>query len=132
VTRLVPTLAALNGALAVTFGTAGAHLIQDPVAKGWLTTASTFQIAHAAAALGVLALVPDRLGRWLALGLSIGAFIFATTLGLMAFGYPRWLGAVTPVGGTLMLLSWVILGARFVAAPGVRWTEGQDGGADPR
>lgn len=106
--RLAAVLAGLNGALAVTFGTAGAHLIQEPIAKGWLTTASTFEIAHAAAAIGILALAPNRLGRAAALLIGVGALIFAATLGLMAFGFPHWLGAVTPAGGTLMLFGWVL------------------------
>lgn len=106
--RLPAILAGLNGALAVTFGTAGAHLIQAPVAKGWLATASTFEIAHAAAAIGILALAPNRLGRAAALLMGVGALIFASTLGLMAFGFPHWLGAVTPAGGALMLFGWVL------------------------
>ena len=110
----IAALAALNGALAITFGTAGAHLITVEPARGWLVTASIFGLAHAAAALAVLALAPDRLGRAIALVMSVGAFIFASTLGLLAFGLPRWLGAVTPVGGTLLLLSWAVLAARFV------------------
>lgn len=110
----IAALAALNGALAVTFGTAGAHLITVDPARGWLVTASIFGLAHAAAALAILALAPDRLGRAIALLMSVGAFIFAVTLALMAFGFPRWLGAVTPVGGTLLLISWVVLAARFV------------------
>lgn len=112
--RFASTLAALNGAFAITFGTAGTHLITEPTAKGWLTTAATFQIAHAAAALAVLAVAPDRLGRLVAMALGLGALVFASTLALMAFGFPRWLGAVTPLGGTAMLLGWVLLAARFV------------------
>lgn len=111
--RFAATLAALNGALAVTFGTAGAHLVTAPIPRGWLVTASTFQIAHAAAAIAVLALAPDRIGRLCAALLSFGALVFAMTLALMAFGFPRWLGAVTPIGGTAMLIGWVFLAARF-------------------
>lgn len=112
----IAALACLNGALAVTFGTAGAHLVTAEPARGWLVTASTFGLAHAAAALAIVALAPDRLGRFAALAMSLGAFIFATTLGMIAFGMPRWLGAVTPLGGTLMLVAWVILAARFATA----------------
>ena len=35
--------------------------------------------------------------------------IFAGTLYLMALGGPRWLGAVTPIGGSLMILGWIVL-----------------------
>lgn len=113
-------LAAFNGALAVTLGTTGAHLIQNPVAKGWLITASTFGIAHAAAALAIVALVPDRFGRLAAILISVGALIFQLTLGYMAFGGPRWLGAVTPAGGTLMLLGWVLVAGRFATGKRAR------------
>ena len=49
----------------------------------------------------------DRAGSdvpgWLLLS---GLFIFSTTLYAMALGGPRWLGAVTPIGGTLLVLGW--------------------------
>jgi uncharacterized membrane protein YgdD (TMEM256/DUF423 family) len=35
-----------------------------------------------------------------------GILIFSGTLFLMALGGPRWLGAVTPIGGTLFLIGW--------------------------
>lgn len=43
-----------------------------------------------------------------ALALLVGVLIFCGTLMAMAFGGPRWLGAVTPVGGTLMILGFLI------------------------
>ncbi len=44
--------------------------------------------------------------------LLIGAAVFAVTLWAMAFGAPRWLGAVTPVGGALMIAGWLLLAFR--------------------
>ncbi|HYZ47615.1 MAG TPA: DUF423 domain-containing protein, partial [Sphingomonas sp.] len=41
---------------------------------------------------------------WMLLG---GATLFAATLYAMALGAPRWLGAVTPVGGVLMIAGWL-------------------------
>jgi uncharacterized membrane protein YgdD (TMEM256/DUF423 family) len=38
-----------------------------------------------------------------------GSVIFAGTLYAMAFGAPRWLGAVTPIGGVLFLIGWAWL-----------------------
>jgi uncharacterized membrane protein YgdD (TMEM256/DUF423 family) len=35
-----------------------------------------------------------------------GPLIFSATLYAMALGAPRWLGAVTPLGGLLMLAGW--------------------------
>ena len=38
-----------------------------------------------------------------------GAAIFAGTLYAMAEGAPKWLGAITPVGGALLIGGWVWL-----------------------
>ncbi len=53
-----------------------------------------------------------QLAAWLFLA---GGFIFAATLYLMAFGAPRWLGAVTPIGGLLMILAWGVLAYAAIA-----------------
>jgi uncharacterized membrane protein YgdD (TMEM256/DUF423 family) len=42
-----------------------------------------------------------------ALLLLTGAAIFAFSLYAMAIGGPRWLGAITPIGGTLMIAGWL-------------------------
>jgi uncharacterized membrane protein YgdD (TMEM256/DUF423 family) len=39
----------------------------------------------------------------------IGGAVFAGTLYLMALGAPRWLGAVTPIGGALLIAGWLWL-----------------------
>ena len=38
-----------------------------------------------------------------------GGAVFAGTLYLMALGAPRWFGAITPVGGALMIAGWLWL-----------------------
>ena len=38
-----------------------------------------------------------------------GGALFAGTLYLMALGAPRWLGAVTPVGGAMLIVGWLWL-----------------------
>jgi uncharacterized membrane protein YgdD (TMEM256/DUF423 family) len=35
--------------------------------------------------------------------------IFALTVAALALGGPRWLGAVTPLGGVLMMIGFVLL-----------------------
>lgn len=115
--RLPAALAALSGVLAVAFGTSGAHLVTDAHAKEWLSLAATFGLAHAAAALAVLALLPGRAGRLSATLMGAGALIFGLTLSAMALGAPHWLGAVTPAGGTLMFAGWVLALARILTWP---------------
>lgn len=104
--RLVP-LAALSAALSIAAGAFGAHGAQPPATE-WLRTGGLYQLVHAVAAIVVAPLA--RPVAWLLLG---GAAVFAISLYLMALGLPRWLGAVTPVGGAMMIGGWVWLALGF-------------------
>lgn len=96
--------AALSGALAVAAGAFGAHGAGERAAE-WLRTGGQYQLVHAVAAL-VAAQIGARGSAWLLLA---GALVFAGTLYLMAGGLPRWLGAVTPIGGAMMIGGWLWL-----------------------
>ncbi len=97
-------VAALSGALAVMAGAFGAHGASGAAAE-WLKTGGQYQLVHAVAAL-----VAMRMGArgpgWLFVG---GGALFGGTLYLMALGAPRWFGAITPVGGALMIAGWLWL-----------------------
>ena len=101
---LVAVLAALSGALAVGAGAFGAHGASGDAAE-WLRTGGQYQLVHAVAALAAA-----RMGAvapaWL---FVVGAAIFAGTLYAMALGAPRWLGAVTPIGGAALIAGWLWL-----------------------
>lgn len=98
-------LIGLSGALAVAAGAFAAHGASEQ-AVDWLRTGAFYQLIHAVAALAVV----ERLGTKPPAALFLaGGAIFALTLYAMAFGAPRWLGAVTPIGGTLMILGWLWL-----------------------
>ena len=96
--------AALSGALAVAAGAFGAHGASG-VAADWLRTGAQYQMIHAVAALAVLRLEAKG-PAWLFLA---GGAIFAVSLYLMALGAPRILGAVTPIGGVLLIAGWLWL-----------------------
>lgn len=96
--------AALSGALAVAAGAFGAHGAEGKAAE-WLRTGGLYQLIHAVAALGALRLDAKGPG-WLFVA---GGAVFAATLYAMALGAPRSLGAVTPVGGALMIGGWLWL-----------------------
>jgi len=51
--------------------------------------------------------------------LLIGSLIFSGCLYAMVLGGPRWLGAVVPIGGSLLILGWVAL-AILVPRPSTR------------
>lgn len=101
--------AALSGALAVAAGAFGAHGASTPQAAEWLRTGGTYQLVHAIAAIALM-----QTARTPALLMLIGAGIFALTLYAMALGGPRWLGAVTPVGGSLLIIAWLWSGWMFL------------------
>ena len=101
--------AGLLGALAIALGAFGAHALRGrlalfPEASGWWQTATFYLLTHAVA-IGAVA------GRsaWPARLWTFGAVIFSGTLYAMALGAPRWFGAITPIGGLLLIAGWVAL-----------------------
>ena len=48
--------------------------------------------------------------------LAAGTLIFSSTVAILALGGPRWLGAVTPLGGLLMIIGFVLFGIAAVLA----------------
>ena len=100
---------AILAAAGVALGAFGAHGLREmlgPSELGWWQTAVQYQMWHAVA-LVALAALPFR-SRAAAL-LAPGTIIFSGSLYLMAVTGARWLGAVTPVGGALMIAGWVTL-----------------------
>lgn len=104
-------LAALVGLASVAFGAFAAHGMTDEKAIGWLKTASQYAGLHALAVLAVAALA--RSGFRVIVGTRsaflVGVLLFSGSLIAMAFGGPRWLGAVTPVGGLAFMIGWLLL-----------------------
>lgn len=101
-------LLALSGAIAVIAGAYGAHGASGKAAE-WLTTGAQYQMIHAVAGLAILSR-----GRWPAGLLLFGAGLFAGTLYAMALGGPKWLGAVTPLGGLAMILGWMWIAVAYL------------------
>ncbi len=102
--KLLMVLAALSGAVAVAAGAFGAHAASGQAAE-WLKTGGSYQLVHAVASL-VAGRMAARVPAWLFVA---GGAVFAGTLYLMALGLPRWLGAVTPVGGAMLIIGWLLL-----------------------
>ena len=108
--RWILALAALNGFLGVALGAVAAHGAADAHVKELLHTGTIYQLIHGVAAVAVLSR-----SRWSALLLSVGAFLFAVSIYILAFAGQRagsaadFLGPVTPIGGLLMMLGWLVL-----------------------
>lgn len=99
---MIGVLAAISAALAVAAGAFGAHGAAGPQQAEWLRTGGVYQLIHAVAAIAIMGFA-----RGPAVMLLIGAAIFSVTLYAMALGGPRWLGAVTPIGGSLLIAGWL-------------------------
>jgi uncharacterized membrane protein YgdD (TMEM256/DUF423 family) len=116
VRRAFGITAAALGASAVALGAFGAHALQSRVDEAALHvwhTAVEYQFWHALALLGVVALAPARATlAWRASGVAFaaGTLIFCGSLYALALGAPRWIGAVTPVGGAALIVAWILLG----------------------
>ena len=111
--RTLLTLAGTLGFTAVLLGAFGAHGLRDRLAPALLEIYRTGVLYHLVHALVVLAIAigADRLRRpRLVAGLfTAGIVIFSGTLYLLAITGIMRLGAITPVGGLLLLAGWASL-----------------------
>lgn len=112
------TACGISGFLAVAFGAFGAHGLQARLADvadgakrlGWWQTGAQYHLLHALA-LGLVALVVARApaARFAGGAFVLGTLLFSGSLYVMALGGPRWLGAITPLGGLSLLAGWALL-----------------------
>ena len=108
-------------------GAFGAHGLEGKLdSKGFevFETAARYQMYHAPAllAVGLLGLLGRGGGAVNLAGWSflVGVLVFSGTLYGLAFGGPRWLGAITPLGGLGLILGWFALafaGGRPTSSP---------------
>ena len=107
---------ALSAAVAVMLGAFGAHGLRGRLPADLLAiyqTASQYHVYHALGLLvvGLLALQAPASGAlrgsgWLML---LGTVLFSGSLYLLAITGQRWLGAITPLGGTAWIAAWLLL-----------------------
>jgi len=82
--------------------------MSDPRPRAWLQTGGEYGLIHALAAIAALILVRTGVRRaglaaWLFLA---GGSIFSGSLYLLAITEQLWFGAITPIGGVLLLAGW--------------------------
>ena len=126
--RALLLLAGANGFLGVALGAFGAHGLKARLASaadgaqrlGWWETASHYQLVHAIA-IGMCGLLLARSGGTAATTagycFAAGIALFSGSLYAMTLTNMRGLGAITPIGGLLLLAGWL---AFLVAAWGMR------------
>jgi uncharacterized membrane protein YgdD (TMEM256/DUF423 family) len=116
VDRLFFALGSLFGGLGVALGAFGSHLLRGRLPADLLANFETgvrYQMYHALALLAVA----WAAGRWVGTSLPAvagwafvaGILLFSGSLMIMALTGMRWLGAVTPLGGTAFVVGWLCL-----------------------
>jgi uncharacterized membrane protein YgdD (TMEM256/DUF423 family) len=109
-------------ALAVGIGAFGAHGLHDRLDR--LATASIYEKAvfyHFLHAMGILVVsilprtgtFPESGAAWVCGLLLAGIVFFSGSLYLLAVTGNRMLGAITPIGGVLFIIGWLLLAWRL-------------------
>lgn len=114
--KLFLTISSIMMALAIAIGAFGAHGLKSMVSESLLKTYNTGVEYHFYNTLGLFAasfivyLKPQSkkalIASWLIL---IGMIIFSFSLYLLVILNLPILGAITPIGGTLLIIAWVLL-----------------------
>ncbi|RZK82175.1 MAG: DUF423 domain-containing protein [Pedobacter sp.] len=114
--------ASVFGALAVILGAFGAHGLKsviEPSAIEIWAKGVEYQFYHTFALLFLSLMKPDKLVRLAYWFFSFGILFFSGSLYLLAtravtgLSFVNYIGPITPVGGLLMILGWLMV---FLAA----------------
>ena len=102
-------------ALAVAIGAFGAHGLKSRISADDLIIFETgvrYQMYHSLALilLGLIGVnFQSNVVQLPAILFLVGIIIFSGTLYLIPLTGLRWLGAITPIGGTALILGWIML-----------------------
>lgn len=114
--KIILLFASVLGAVSVMIGAFGAHALKATLeANGRLDTFETavkYQFYHTLALLAIGLLmykISDKLLEYAGLSMIGGILIFSGSLYILCITGIRWLGAITPIGGLLMIIGWVLL-----------------------
>lgn len=105
-------IAAISGLIAVGLGAFGAHgleSIASPEELEWWRTGVLYQFLHVPALLALALVDPGAARTWAVRLFLSGTIVFSGTLYAMTLGGPRWLGAITPLGGLALMGGWIAL-----------------------
>lgn len=118
---IVLRIGALILFMAVAFGAFGAHALKDRLdeySKGIYEKAVFYHLIHGIAILLVsvfagLHYLEERIALRISICFLVGILLFSGSLYLLAISGYRWLGAITPFGGTLFLIAWGYLALKL-------------------
>ena len=106
-------LAAASGLISVATGAFATHgMAAHPAAQELLRTGAQYEGLHTLAALAAVALARGSGGRSALVAPALflgGSVLFSGSLYALAFGAPRLLGVITPLGGLGFMAGWAWL-----------------------
>ena len=102
------TVGCASGAAAVGFGAFGAHALGGTIEPKLLKTWETAAQYHLAHSIVILAASYANRGTACSL-LTAGVVLFSGSLYALVLSGQRKLGAITPIGGLLMIAGWLAL-----------------------
>lgn len=124
--KKILVIAGILGALAVIFGAFGAHALKESISADQLTSYKTgvsYHFYHTFLLLGIGILYKLkaskmlRIAAWLCI---IGILFFSGSIYLLSckdiigINNTSWIGPVTPLGGLLFIVSWLLLVFNFI------------------
>lgn len=120
--KLFVVLGSINAFLAVAFGAFGAHGLKNKLSEHMLGIFETGVQYHMYHALGLV--LVGILAQWAAPGtlnwagwlMFLGIIFFSGSLYVLSISGIKILGAITPIGGVLFLISWILVAYSFLKA----------------
>lgn len=114
--KLFVSLGSINALIAVALGAFGAHGLENRLSTEMLSIFETGVKYHFYHALGLLAVgmiatqLPESgLLKWSGWLMFAGIVIFSGSLYILSVSGIKWLGAITPIGGTAFIVAWLLL-----------------------
>ena len=112
-------IAGLLGATGVAAGAFGAHALQASVSPGGIDiwdTAAQYHLIHAAVILALALGSQTGDSRWRVpmMGFTAGVLLFSFSLYALVLTDITQLAMITPVGGLLLMLSWLMVAIKVL------------------
>ena len=114
-TKIFLKLTSLLMALAIIIGAFGAHGLKpylDEYGLSIFVKASNYEFYNTLGlfAISIISIYVNNFKKikWAYFLVLFGMIIFSSSLYILAITKIMWLGAITPIGGTLMIVGWVM------------------------
>lgn len=124
--QLVMVIASSMGMLSVVFGAFGAHALKKVLSLEKISSFEVgvrYQMYHAILLLfmGLALNFQNSLERRAAWFIMAGVLLFSGSIYVLSFseqlrGNMKWIGAITPLGGLLLIIGWALLSVSLYKA----------------